>query len=123
MNLGLSPLPGSDFDAPAMSIAKIEISDIGKFREYLKTCSILPAGITPADKVRIVIRAAFIPDGHLRTVPLLIEASASAKGPSLMQAAIKALQECQPYSVLPADKYDEWKVLDLSFTPEDFEGG
>jgi hypothetical protein len=124
VNLGLPTRPGGDdFDASAMSIAKVETSDIAKFRGHLKTCSILPAGVAPTDNVRIVIRATFIPGGHLRTAPILIEASASAKGPLLMQAAIKALQECQPYAVLPADKYDEWKVLDLGFTPQDFRGG
>ncbi len=123
VNLGLPARPGDDFDAAAMSNAKVERSDIAKFRDHLKTCSILPAGVAPGDNVKIVIRAAFIPNGQLRTAPILIEASASAKGPLLMQAAIKALQECQPYTVLPADKYDEWKVLDLSFTPQDFRGG
>jgi len=124
VNLGLPvPGPNNDFDAPAMSTAKVETGDIAKFREHLKTCSVLPAGVAQTDKVKIVIRAAFIPDGNLRTAPILIEASASAKGPLLMQAAIKALQACQPYAVLPADKYDEWKVLDLSFTPQDFRGG
>jgi hypothetical protein len=39
-----------------------------------------------------------------------------------MQSAISALQACQPYSMLPADKYGEWKSLDLSFTPQDFSG-
>ena len=53
---------------------------------------------------------------------ILIEASASMKGPLLMQGAIKALQACQPYAMLPADRYGEWKVLDLSFTPHDFGG-
>jgi hypothetical protein len=124
VNLGLPTRgPGEDFDAAAMSAAKVETSDIAKFRDHLKTCSNLPAGVAPTDKVRIVLRAAFIPDGNLRGAPILIEASASAKGPLLMQAAIKALQQCQPYAVLPADKYNEWKVLDLSFTPQDFRGG
>ena len=81
VNLGLSPPPNSDFDAPAMSVAKVESSDIAKFRDRLKTCSILPTGVAPTDTVRIVLRAAFIPDGRLRTAPILIEASASAKGP------------------------------------------
>jgi len=51
-----------------------------------------------------------------------IEASASAKGPLLMQSAIVALKACQPYAMLPADRYREWKVLDLTFTPQDFTG-
>ncbi len=62
------------------------------------------------------------PDGRLAAEPLLIEASASMKGPLLMQSAISALRSCQPYAMLPADKYNEWKVLDLSFTPQDFGG-
>jgi hypothetical protein len=38
----------------------------------------------------------------------------------LMQEAISALQACQPYAMLPVDRYGEWKVLDLTFTPQDF---
>jgi hypothetical protein len=32
------------------------------------------------------------------------------------------LQACQPYTMLPADRYGEWNVLDLTFTPQDFSG-
>jgi hypothetical protein len=41
------------------------------------------------------------PDGRLAAEPILIEASASMKGPLLMQGAIRALQACQPYAMLP----------------------
>jgi hypothetical protein len=30
---------------------------------------------------------------------------------------MRALRQCQPYGFLPAAKYDEWKVLDLAFSP------
>jgi hypothetical protein len=123
VNLGLPARPGDDFDTVAFSIAKVSTDDVAKFREHLKTCSVLPASIAPTDKVTIRLRANFLPNGTLASAPLLIEASASAKGPLLMQAAIEGLRACQPYAVLPADKYDEWKVLDLSFTPRDFSGG
>ncbi len=82
----------------------------------------LPKEIEASDKVAIKLRVQMTPDGRLAADPLLIEASASMKGPLLMQSAISALQACQPYGMLPADKYDEWKVLDLSFTPQDFGG-
>ena len=123
VNLGLPARPGDDFDTVAFIAAKVATDDVAKFRQHLKTCSALPASIAPTDKVTIRLRASFLPDGTLASVPLLIEASASAKGPLLMQAAIAALAACQPYAVLPADKYNEWKVLDLSFTPRDFRGG
>jgi hypothetical protein len=123
VNLGLPARPGDDFDTAAFSAAKVSTDDVAKFREHLKTCAVLPASIAPNDKVTIRLRANFLPNGTLASVPLLIEASASAKGPLLMQAAIEGLRACQPYAELPADKYDEWKVLDLSFTPRDFKGG
>ncbi|MDB5625542.1 MAG: hypothetical protein JWR73_1344 [Tardiphaga sp.] len=120
MNLSLFGSTPGEFDAKASSAARIGESDVAAFRARLKTCSTLPADVAPDDKVVIVIRAQFLPDGRLASMPILIEASASAKGPLLMQAAIAALQSCQPHLPLPADKYQEWKLLDLSFTPLDF---
>ena len=43
------------------------------------------------------LRVFMAPDGRLAASPVLIEASASAKGPALMQSAINALQACQPH--------------------------
>ena len=62
------------------------------------------------------------PDGRLAAEPVLIEAKRFHEGADLMQSAIAALQACQPYAMLPADRYGEWKVIDLSFTPQDFSG-
>ncbi|CAN5229699.1 hypothetical protein BH11PSE4_BH11PSE4_20200 [soil metagenome] len=117
-------LPSGDGLGPtAYEKADIAPVDIEAFRRHLKSCSTLPGSVKPADKVRIVLRVSFAADGRLSGAPTLLEASASAKGPALMQAAISALQACQPYAMLPADKYKEWKVLDLAFTPQDFVGG
>lgn len=127
--LGLPPdLPPSpeaksgDFDAPASKTADIASGLITEFRRHLKTCSKLPDSIAPSDKVKVTLRVLMTPEGRLAAEPILIEASASTKGPALMQGAITALQACQPYAMLPADRYGEWKVLDLSFTPQDFSG-
>ncbi len=114
---------GGGFDAPAIDTAKIAHDETTAFRDHLKSCATLPAGIDPADKIKIVLRISFKRDGTLAAQPQLIEASASPKGPVLMQSAISALRQCQPYTMLPADRYKEWKVLDLSFTPENLSGG
>jgi hypothetical protein len=128
--LDLSPLPpasaharskGDDnFDGPATEAADIASTLIAEFRRHLKTCSKLPASLSGADDVKVKLRVLMTPEGRLAAEPILIEASASMKGPLLMQGAIRALQACQPYAMLPVDRYGEWKVLDLSFTPQDF---
>ena len=114
--------PGDGFDAAASEKADIASSLVTEFRRHLRTCAKLPASIVPSDKIKIKLRVFMTPDGKLATNPVLIEASASAKGPALMQSTISALEACQPYAMLPADRYGEWKVLDLSFTPRDFAG-
>jgi len=130
----LSPAPPSppaqgrskgddNFDAPASEAADIASTLIAEFRRHLKTCSKLPASLSGADDVKVKLRVLMTEDGRLAAEPILIEASASMKGPLLMQGAIRALQACQPYAMLPAARYGEWKVLDLSFTPQDFTSG
>jgi hypothetical protein len=126
----LSPLPpapaqarnkGDDnFDAPATEAADVAGTLIAEFRRHLKTCSKLPTSLSGADDVKVKLRVLMTPDGRLAAEPILIEASASMKGPLLMQSAIRALSACQPYAMLPVDRYGEWKVLDLNFTPQDF---
>ena len=111
-----------NFDGPATEAADIASTLIAAFRRHLKTCSKLPASLSGTDDVKVKLRVLMTPEGKLAAGPILIEASASAKGPALMQGAVTALQACQPYAMLPVDRYGEWKVLDLSFTPQDFSG-
>ena len=59
-----------------------------------------------------MLRIALDPDGTLVAEPTLIRGPASLAGPPLVESAKQALQKCQPYGALPADKYKDWKVLD-----------
>ena len=106
----LSPLPPAsaqagnksddNFDAPATKAADIASTLVAEFRRHLKTCSKLPASLSSSDDVKVKLRVLMTPDGRLAGEPILIEASASMKGPLLMQGAIRALQACQPYAML-----------------------
>ena len=102
--------------------AKLPPEIIAEFRRHLRSCAKLPAGVDPADNVQIKLRTVFATDGTLAREPILMAAPPSAKGVALVKSAMSALQSCQPYKMLPADKYGEWKVLDLPFSPKDFGG-
>jgi outer membrane biosynthesis protein TonB len=112
--------PGDGIDANASSAANISSSLIAKFREHLKTCSKLPASVARSDNVFVKLRVVMTPEARLAAEPVLIEGTASMKGLELKESAVQALSACQPYDMLPADRYGEWKVLDLPFTPRDF---
>jgi outer membrane biosynthesis protein TonB len=129
--LGLPPeLPAEPKDAPKDDggdakdsiAAKLPPEVIAELRRHLRGCSKLPAGVAPTDAVRIKLRAVLATDGTLAREPILIEAPPSAKGVAIVKSAMSALQACQPYKMLPVDKYEEWKVLDLPFSPRDFGG-
>ena len=124
------PLPGGGaenaaegFDAPADAAAKLSREEVATLRAHLQKCWNPPAAIADAQKLKVVLRVSFKPNGALTGSPVLLEASASAHGPALGAAATSALRQCQPYSFLPAGKYQEWKLLDLSFSPGGMSGG
>lgn len=112
-------LPGFG-GAPASEQADVAKSDIAAFHRHLKTCLKLPADVSRNDDAMVKLRARLSPDGRLVAEPTVIEVRRPAKAALLLQAAKQGLEACQPYSMLPADKYNEWRVLDLPFTPQDF---
>ncbi|MBI5318265.1 hypothetical protein [Bradyrhizobium sp.] len=114
--------PDEGFDATATAAADISSSVIADFRRHLKTCSKLPASVQSSDHVMIKLRVFMTQDGRLAAEPAIGGGSASVKAIELLQNAIAALKQCQPYKMLPADRYGEWKVLDLDFTSKDFRG-
>lgn len=112
-----------DFDAKATASANISLNDAAALREHLKTCSVLPRSVSLSDDVRVVLRVSLTREGRLANEPTTIEVKGAEKAPPLWRSAMEALKKCQPYSMLPADRYNEWRMLDLSFTPKDFKGG
>jgi hypothetical protein len=110
------------FDATASSAADISSSVIAEFRKHLKTCSKLPPSVKPSDHIIVKLRVLLAQDGRLAAEPAIGGGSANMKAIELLQSAIAAVKQCQPYKMLPVDRYGEWKVLDLDFTPKDFSG-
>ncbi len=128
--LGLPPAlpplaaPGKSdegFDETAVT-ADISSSALIAFRRHLKDCSKLPSSVQPSDHVMVKLRIFLTQDGRLAAEPAIGGGSANVKAIELLQSAIAGLKQCQPYTMLPADRYGEWKVLDLDFTPKDFSG-
>lgn len=120
--LNLPNSPDKGFDAEAMVAANLSDEDRLALKAQIKKCWKLPAGVSAAQTTRVVLRVNLRRDGSLAADPLLIEASASRDGPVLLQTAVRALKECQPYGFLPADRYREWRLLDLSFSARDMAG-
>ena len=112
---------GDGYDASAASAAAdVSSSVIAEFRRHLKTCSKFPASVAPTYHVLVKLRVFMTPQGRLAADPAVGGGSANIKAIELLKSAIDALKSCQPYAMLPPDRYGEWKALDLTFTPKDF---
>jgi hypothetical protein len=109
---------GDGGDAAAK--ADVGADMVTAFRGHIKQCSKLPASLSPSDDLMIKLRILMTPDGRLAAEPMVKEGSASLKAVDLKNSAVAALSACQPYTMLPQEKYNEWKVIDLTFTPRDF---
>jgi hypothetical protein len=111
---------GDAGDATDSAAIDLQSSIVAEFRRHLRTCSKLPPSIAVSDKVIIKLRTFLTTDGRLAGEPMVVEGTGNLKGLDLRQSAVEALRACQPYSMLPKARYREWKVIDLTFTPEDF---
>jgi hypothetical protein len=104
-----------DFDAPADTAAGLSREEIARLQAHLQKCWKGPAA--QEQNVRVVLRVALSAKGALLADPMLVKASASALGPPLVESARRALRQCQPFGFLPPEKYEDWKLLELTFSP------
>jgi outer membrane biosynthesis protein TonB len=101
------------------STQKLEHDGLAGFKARLKECWKPPAVAASARKLTAAVRVALRIDGSLAGPPELVEATASPYGPALVESAMRAVNQCGPYGFLPADSYDTWKRLSLTFSPDD----
>jgi hypothetical protein len=103
---------------PSENKSNLAGEEIAEFKAQVSKCWVAPAGVPSTPGFDVLIRIALNPDGTLGAAPELIRAPASLAGPPLVDSAKRALRKCQPYGALPADKYKDWKILDLTFTAQ-----
>ena len=107
---------GGGFAAPPVDTNVLGYDWTAPFRERVGMCSKLD-GVEPGDKVSIKIRISFNRDGTLMSPPHLLVPAPSAKQKALMESAVDALQRCQPFTMLPPEKYKQWKTMVVYVTP------
>ena len=108
---------GGGFAAPPVDTNVSGYDWTAPFRERVGVCSKLPEGVEPGDKVSIKIRISFNRDGTLVSPPRLLVPAPTAKQQALMESAVDALERCQPFTMLPAEKYKQWKTMVVYVTP------
>jgi hypothetical protein len=108
---------GGGFAAPPVDTNVSGYDWTGPFRERVSACSKLTEGVQPSDNVSIKVRVSFNRDGTLASPPRLLVPAPSAKQQALMEVAVDALESCQPFTMLPPEKYKQWKTMVFYVSP------
>jgi len=108
---------GGGFAAPAIDTYLTGDDWTAEFRERVSACSKVPEEVGQDDKVTIRMRLFLNRDGTVTSPPRLLVPAPSAKQQALMQSAVDALERCQPFTMLPPEKYKQWKTMVVYVTP------
>lgn len=71
----------------------------------------------PGLTVRLMV--SFNRDGSLSGTPQILSALTDDLVRSTALSAQRAVQQCAPYTMLPAEKFDSWSQVDVTFDPRD----
>jgi outer membrane biosynthesis protein TonB len=115
------PLPGGSPSLGRVNGTATQLSqrEIDALRRRISECWQVPAGAESADKMSVVFRVIFHPDGTIAAGPDVVSASASAFGPAFADSGRRAILQCQPYTMLKRETYDAWKDMEIQFSPSD----
>lgn len=112
----LSQAPASLGVATGRPDARMTESEIAALQAQVQECWVIPTGWTNPREVSVTIRFGLNQDGTVAGMPEVVEFPASQYGQVSADNAIRAVLQCGPYS-LPAEKYDQWSVVQLRFRP------
>ncbi len=111
-------------DKPSLGYAhgtasRLSQSEIDALRNRITECWNVPAGAAGVENLFVVFRVIFRPDGSVERGPDIVKASASTYGPAFAESGKRAILQCQPYTMLRRETYENWKDMEITFTPSE----
>lgn len=102
--------------------AALSISEIDALRAQIARCWNPPVGVLEAGQLLVRIGMELNPDGTLAAPPMLLNGSPDPIFTVAAEAAIRAVNACQPY-YLPPEKFSAWQQIHMTFDPRELLGG
>jgi len=98
-------------------VAEMSQSELDALTAAVTACFNPPVGAEGVDQMVVPLRVTFTIDGDLAAPPEIKSVPAGPAGQAVAEAAVRAVQRCAPYPFLPKDKFDNWQVVNMNFTP------
>lgn len=119
--------------APAVKKAEVPVQGLGAQDAFtldlkdallaqMRQCWNVPVGAPDPENLTVQVRVFLTPEGDLAQPPQLEAATraAAAANPYMRaaaEAALRAVNVCEPYKHLPIEKYPVWREIVMTFDP------
>ena len=109
--------PTGALGAQSGSAPQLSMSELDALRRKIEQCwNVLP-GAGNSDRVVVELRVLFREDGTLAATPKVLNPQNAPGFQAVAESAIRAVIQCQPYTMLSPAKYDVWKDIEMGFIP------
>lgn len=98
-------------------------SEIEALKARLYQCWNPPRGVREATALRVMVAINLNPDGTLASPPQVVGGGVDSLAQIAAESAVRAVQICAPYDILPPEKYHVWRSINFTFDPSQMLGG
>jgi colicin import membrane protein len=102
---------------------ELSASELDAFRRHLRNCWTAPPGVDGNSKLVVPITIRLKMDRTLDGNPIVEMRATDPYTRALIESALRAIIQCQPYTMFSLPRYDAWKELPIDFSPSDMFGG
>lgn len=93
-------------------------SELDAMRAKLASLWNIQAGSEHPEELFVTVRIRLTPDRRLAGPPQVVSSGNSPRYQAAADAAIRAVLQGQPYTMLRDETYDQWKYMDIDFDPK-----
>jgi hypothetical protein len=115
---GEEPNTTPSLGTPRGQSSQLTQNEIDALVAKLRQCWQTLGGDLREDNMKIPITLRFRPDGSLASAPQIDMPLRTPRERAMADGIVRAVMNCQPYTMLPRAKYDEWKELGFNFDPK-----
>ena len=98
--------------------ATLSQSELDAMRARLASLWNVQPGVEHPEELYVTVRIRLSPDRRLAAPPQVVSTGSSPRYQAAADAAVRAVLQGQPYTMLRDETYEQWKYMDIDFDPK-----
>jgi colicin import membrane protein len=98
--------------------ATLSQSELDAMRARLASLWNVQPGVEHPEELYVTVRIRLTPDRRLAGPPQVVSTGSSPRYQAAADAAVRAVLQGQPYTMLRDETYEQWKYMDIDFDPK-----